>query len=338
MNATQSDILIEDCISRRSGNYGIVLRNHSNWIIRRTTSYRDAIIAGAISGSIWGCGIMVHETAMNNLVEYCEVSYSGIRDDGYQPDTVNKGYGIWADTVPATSGNENIFRYNKTHHNTTSGLFAEKTYYSLWYYNLSYSNESYGLRVGTDSADTVENNGFYNNTLYGNDVGVFCYNDAGTDDGAINNTFKNNIAVGNTTRQATFKDGFHNDGTDGSGNVYLNNCLGAESSNFIEWDEGVYKSTYDDWETAYGGTTNSVEADPLFVDAANDNFSLQPTSPCINGGIDVGLTQDYAGNVVPRGSSPDIGAYEFQIVCGAKRHFAKKKAGFGYKRRRKYRR
>ena len=44
-----------------------------------------------------------------------------------------------------------------------------------------------------------------------------------------------------------------------------------------------------------------------FTTAFNLNASATKTH-----GTDVGLTTDYAGNRVPRGRAPDIGAYEFQ--------------------------
>jgi hypothetical protein len=45
--------------------------------------------------------------------------------------------------------------------------------------------------------------------------------------------------------------------------------------------------------------------------AALSDYRLRADSPCINAGIDVGLTSDFEGNAVPKGPAPDIGAYEY---------------------------
>lgn len=60
------------------------------------------------------------------------------------------------------------------------------------------------------------------------------------------------------------------------------------------------------------GTSDLYSTDPLFVNAASDNFYLQSTSPCIDAGVDVSLTEDYVGH--PIIGTVDMGAYEFQVI------------------------
>ena len=54
-----------------------------------------------------------------------------------------------------------------------------------------------------------------------------------------------------------------------------------------------------------------MESDPKLIDVESNNFHLQSDSPCIDAGVDLGLTQDYDGNTIPVGFFPDIGAYEY---------------------------
>lgn len=116
---------------------------------------------------------------------------------------------------------------------------------------------------------------FYNNSSYGNKWGIIL-NGGHVGSMVKNNLVKNNVFLENTSNELAAYGGGENDGTKGSGNVYTYNCLGIEAANFIWWGDGpVYKSTYDAWETSYGSTTNSVEADPLFTNAAGDDFSIK---------------------------------------------------------------
>jgi len=71
-----------------------------------------------------------------------------------------------------------------------------------------------------------------------------------------------------------------------------------------------------DYDNVYNASTpylyategnNSIQSDPLFVTAGSD-FILQSNSPCINAGINIGLTKDYAET--PIVGKPDMGAYE----------------------------
>ena len=61
------------------------------------------------------------------------------------------------------------------------------------------------------------------------------------------------------------------------------------------------------------GVNNNLALDPKFTDAANGDYTLQETSPCINTGADTDAPLDLVRN--PRkynGSLPDMGCYEFQ--------------------------
>jgi len=71
------------------------------------------------------------------------------------------------------------------------------------------------------------------------------------------------------------------------------------------------------WNSACGiDAGNNIEANPLFVDAANGNLRLQSGSPAINSGDDnaipAGVTTDRDGNPRFSGLTVDMGAYEFQ--------------------------
>lgn len=96
-----------------------------------------------------------------------------------------------------------------------------------------------------------------------------------------------------------------NDGTDESITVasFINN--GAEHD--AEW----YFSTE-------GNESNSVNAggspwlyDPRLVNVISGNFRILANSPCRDTAIDVGLTLDIAGTLLPQGIGFDMGSYEY---------------------------
>jgi hypothetical protein len=69
--------------------------------------------------------------------------------------------------------------------------------------------------------------------------------------------------------------------------------------------------------------SGNINVDPLMVDLNGSkaiDYKLQPSSPAIDAGADVGLTADFEGTLVPQGAAPDIGAFEYHSGASAYRN------------------
>ncbi len=111
-------------------------------------------------------------------------------------------------------------------------------------------------------------------------------------------------------------------GLDGGG-LYVFNNGSATLANSILWgnsatqngdqieNEGTLDITYSDIQDS-GGGGNNIDADPFFVDAANDDLRLSYLSPAIDAGNSLSVTTgiDLAGNPRIVGAAVDMGAYE----------------------------
>jgi Protein of unknown function (DUF1565) len=144
-----------------------------------------------------------------------------------------------------------------------------------------------GIVLGTWYSSTdgssVSRINVWNNTFYGNAVGVVIRPMLSS-----TVTWKNNIFAGNVTTY----------------------------SNPLDWDPGAVG-----YNLYFGGGagpgSNNVISDPVFANASSGDFSLQARSPGISAGDPhspknfIGLT-DFAGNPRIAGARVDIGAYEAQ--------------------------
>ncbi|MCX6233871.1 MAG: T9SS type A sorting domain-containing protein [Bacteroidetes bacterium] len=172
----------------------------------------------------------------------------------------------------------------------------------------------------------VLNNSIFHNNIRGSGGGVFVYYSV-----VSNVLFYNNVATGT----------YHYDGGGGAAAFYstLMNCTFAKNIAYegdgITGERYILRNSvfYDDWPywwewgasityscgKYYGFSGNNIDADPLLVDPANNDFRLSSASPCIDSG-DPDTTYpyfpEYDLDFHPRiyNNRVDIGAYEYQIV------------------------
>jgi hypothetical protein len=161
-------------------------------------------------------------------------------------------------------------------------------------------NKSISIEFSTHKSVT----NIYNNVFTGVDIGILLWSTAVHADTAIN--IKNNIFYNPTKYHIwIINDGINAKLTSDYNIFYPNIDNGFRYINDTDID------SFESWQLHTGQDAHSIVADPLFV--SSSDFYLQPASPAINAGVSVGLTTDYWGNPVPRGSAPDMGAYEFTV-------------------------
>jgi hypothetical protein len=261
------------------------------WISDNCTMTHDSSAHSIVYGNTDG-GAFQSYRGSNWLVEYCYSNYD------------NDAIHIDASGLPCNA----IIRYNKVFNskfgnpNTPGmgvGSVAAGGKVEI-YYNLLVNCASAGFECYAPSNGNIL---FYNNTIYLN-------NSTGSN-GTIylvygkNFVFKNNIIVRDYAKDKTLF--LIQQPSNMSVNDYnLYYTFNDPGSHFRAYYNGYY-NTLATWTIATNQDAHSVNTDPLFVNVASD-WRLQTGSPCINAGVDVGLTRDILGN--PIVGLPDMGAYE----------------------------
>jgi len=202
-----------------------------------------------------------------------------------------------------------IVRYNNVYYtaaisDTAHGIYSEgasgKVITNLnIYYNIVNDGSTSGTNTGIQLDAFVSSANIYNNVLYLNqDYSV--YINCGT--GTVN--VKNNIAqnTGGADHRILRI-------VDKTNKTLTNNCWKHTAGIAFATNGNTYV-TLAAYQAGESLDTNSIDDGPLMTDPANDDFTLNPHSPCVNAGTDVSLTEDYLGLKIRH--APDIGAYENQ--------------------------
>jgi parallel beta-helix repeat protein len=237
-----------------------------------------------IRNSYFSCmGAGVHTEHNYVLVENCV--FSDIHGSGNDPVDVN------GETTPSSVVRNNVFLGSEDDGidmDGSSPLIAG---------NFVYSSADKGISVSSGSNPRIENNVVVNN---GTGIAVT----DGSNAFIVNNTIVNN---------GTGLDLFEKTAGQGGGAGTVVNCiLWGNGTEILQDGLSAVAVSYSavSGDPVWPGEGN-INADPLFVDGANNDFHLTKLSPCVDSGsAQDAPAGDVEGNTRPCGGGFDMGAYE----------------------------
>lgn len=286
-NGTSHDIIIRGCRAHNNNNHGIKFTGDAAGIYNREHIH-DSSIENCISHDNLFMGIHVSTGNYNIIVRNNSSYNNGRQGIGAHEiwDSVYMGNHVYSNGQGPESEDEGIVVWSSRNVSITRNIIHNNPGYGLKFWNdlngsshtahnnVIYYNGEGGLLISTN----VNNSKFYHNTLASNQGVGLNLNSSGS-----NNIIKNNVLYQNSVQVIP-----------GNGNIFDYNLYFPDVSFSVK-------------------DIHYLTEDPLFINAGNSDFHLQPTSPAVDFGVDVGVNIDAEGNQRPRENSFDLGAYEMNL-------------------------
>lgn len=279
-------------------------------ILGNTISYNDDV----------GINIDGYSFIISNNI----ISYNNLKKSGFAG-------GIRCSHASGTTSNNTIIE-NYGGSGYGGGISYYYTPGAIFNNLISNNNSDNGAGIfccGLTGNPTISNNVIVNNTSTGKGGGIFCFQNCSPI--LINNTISNNTA--------TYGGGLY---CGSSSNPALTNCIFYGNTATVEGaqvqlddetsDPAFIYCNIQGGSAAFGlngnffsGTyAHNIKDDPRYIrpstgsgstyEGFSAKWSLQDSSPCINAGDSTGIntSTDIAGNPRVKGTTIDIGAYEWQ--------------------------
>ena len=284
-----NDCIVKNCVIRDFGHSAIYLKALS------------ATDNGVFNNKIFG-----------NLITGENVTYQrGLNTDGYENKCRDNEifYNVIKNTnvVNQINGNNNWI-----HHNIIDGIKNSIVKSSA--VGQGFSLQGYGTDL------VCHDNKIDNNLIMNCDEPGIAFN--GNGNAKENNYVRNNIIL-NCGRNS--KAGYDNIGISIANsntiktNYFYNNCVFSKDENspavFLRGDYLTIKQ-FNNQSFPIDVASKNIQKNPLIETSDSLNYYLTANSPCIDAGIDVGLTSDFYGNAIYYGTAPDIGIQEYYPPTG----------------------
>jgi hypothetical protein len=281
-----------------------------------------------ITNMNWGIAVALGNSTPNTKITGLKVLGNTIHDfDQYEVCSVwhRDGLFVFARPDSAETSVENLeIAYNyfedtkSPDFGSTAWIYIEYvcTGFHIHHNILGPSRSYFGIRVLGDGFQVAGNHLFANNLIdNANGMGIGMHLQESSGISLRNNIFydDNEAYMVHTTSMSGFSADYNLlyrvDGQSqivilDAGPAETPNQAGSNSYGFAD----LMSMTTNEAHGLYGDPQFSV--DPTTITLDPSGYAPQASSPALNHGVDLGFTQDFAGNPVPAGGVPDIGPYE----------------------------